>query len=259
MVRLLSTDFDGTLVDHFATPPVDPALFSVLGDLRSRGVHWAINTGRDLHFVDDGLREFQFPVEPDFVLTAEREVFHRGADGKWQDVGEWNQRCSAAHDELYAASGALLSDIEKFIETGVEAAPIEDAGRLVGLTAKDDQEMDKICAFLETERVRVPGFGYMRNSIWVRFCHEAYSKGTALSELRRLLGITADEIFAAGDHFNDLSMLDGIHAKWVCCPSNAVEAVQETVRKAGGYIAKGRCSTGVVEALGHFGVLSRML
>jgi hydroxymethylpyrimidine pyrophosphatase-like HAD family hydrolase len=55
MVRLLSTDFDGTLVDHFATPPVDPALFSVLGDLRSKGVHWAINTGRVLHFVDDGL------------------------------------------------------------------------------------------------------------------------------------------------------------------------------------------------------------
>ncbi|MEY5026668.1 MAG: hypothetical protein RLZZ244_2196, partial [Verrucomicrobiota bacterium] len=85
MIRLLSTDFDGTLVDHFANPPVDPALFRMLEVLRGRGVHWAINTGRDLPFVDEGLREFGFPVEPDFVLTAEREVFHRGAGGGWED------------------------------------------------------------------------------------------------------------------------------------------------------------------------------
>jgi hypothetical protein len=50
-------------------------------------------------------------------------------------------------------------------------------------------------------------------------------------------------------------MLDGVHAKWVMCPANSVEAVQKTVREAGGYVARGRCSTGVVEALEHFGAL----
>jgi hydroxymethylpyrimidine pyrophosphatase-like HAD family hydrolase len=117
--------------------------------------------------------------------------------------------------------------------------------------------MDKICVFLEEERRRVPGFAYMRNTIWVRFCHEAYSKGTALSELARLTGISRDEIFAAGDHYNDLPMLDGSCAKWVTCPSNAVPAVKEVVRLAGGYQARGRCSAGVVEALEHFGALVR--
>jgi hydroxymethylpyrimidine pyrophosphatase-like HAD family hydrolase len=38
MIKLLSTDFDGTLVDHFATPPVVPELFEALAELRSRGV-----------------------------------------------------------------------------------------------------------------------------------------------------------------------------------------------------------------------------
>jgi hydroxymethylpyrimidine pyrophosphatase-like HAD family hydrolase len=64
MIRLLSTDFDGTLVDHFGNPAVDPELFSTLKMLQSRGVFWAINTGRDLPFVDDGLREFDFTVTP---------------------------------------------------------------------------------------------------------------------------------------------------------------------------------------------------
>ena len=252
MIRLISTDFDGTLVDHFATPPVNRELFSVLEELRARGVHWAINTGRDLHFVDDGLREFEFPVQPDFVLTAEREVFHRGPGGKWQDFGDWNSRCYSAHDTLFESASDFLSDIRTFLaETAGEAEPIWEGTRMVGLAAKSEEEMDRICVFLEKERSKVPGFAYMRNTIWVRFCHEAYSKGTALAELARLVGIKRAEIFAAGDHYNDLPMLDGIHAQWVACPSNAVEAVQKTVRAAGGYVAEGRCSTGIIEALAH--------
>jgi hydroxymethylpyrimidine pyrophosphatase-like HAD family hydrolase len=137
----------------------------------------------------------------------------------------------------------------------LEANLIWEGGRMVGMAAKDELEMDRICEFLERERVRVPGFAYMRNTIWVRFCHEAYSKGTALAELGRLTGIGRDEIFAAGDHYNDLPMLDGLYARWVCCPSNSAPVVQETVRRAGGYVAQRRCSSGVVEALEHFGAL----
>ena len=48
MIKLLSTDFDGTLVDHDATPPVSPTLFEALSELRRRGVLWAVNTGREL-------------------------------------------------------------------------------------------------------------------------------------------------------------------------------------------------------------------
>lgn len=256
MIRLLSTDFDGTLVDHFATPPVDHRLFIALRELRSRGVYWAINTGRDLHFVDDGLREFQFPIAPDFVLTAEREVFHRDESGRWVDFGDWNQRCYSAHDSLFESASGFLEDIRMFLEeTESECEPIWDGTRMVGLAAKSEEEMDRICIFLERERVKVPGFAYMRNTIWVRFCHEAYSKGTALGELGRLLGIERDEIFAAGDHYNDLPMLDGVHARWVTCPGNAVDTVKEMVTGAGGYVAAGRCSTGVVEALIHFGAV----
>ena len=95
----------------------------------------------------------------------------------------------------------------------------------------------------------------MRNTIYLRFCHEAYSKGTALGELARLTGISREEIFAAGDHYNDLPMLDGRFAQWVACPGNAVAPVKEAVAQAGGYVAKGECSAGVVEALLYFGAL----
>jgi hydroxymethylpyrimidine pyrophosphatase-like HAD family hydrolase len=256
MIKLLSTDFDGTLVDHFATPPVERILWDTLQDLRSRGVLWAVNTGRTLNHIEEGLAEFGFPIEPDFVLTSEREVYHRGPGGKWQDFGDWNARCNHAHDRLFAQSEALLTDIRGFLESHGRAHPIYEGARMVGLAAEDDAAMDRICAFLEQERRRVPGFHFMRNTIYVRFCHEDYSKGTALGELARLTEIEREEIFAAGDHYNDLPMLDGRHARWVMCPSNAVEAVKETIRAAGGYVAKKACSGGVVEALEHFGALA---
>lgn len=252
MIKLLSTDFDGTLVDHAARPPVQPALFELLQELRREDVIWAINTGRELAHIDEGLREFGFPLEPDYVLTSEREVFHRGPAGDWQDFGDWNERCYRAHDELFAAADAFLGDIRTFLSREVEAHPIYDGRRMVGLAAANDDEMDRVCEFLDRERIRVPGFSYNRNSIYVRFSHEDYSKGTALAELGRLLQIGPSEIFAVGDHFNDLPMLDGLHAHWVACPANAVPEVKKLVTSAQGYVASAECSGGVVEALRHF-------
>lgn len=254
MIKLLSTDFDGTLVAHLAEPPVTPKLFRVLERARAAGVLWAVNTGRELAHIEEGLREFNFPLAPDYVLTAEREVYHRGPDGRWRDYGDWNARCVEAHETLFATATPFLEDVKTFLLHQVDAHPIYEGERMIGLAAANDVEMNRVCEFLDRERARVPGFQYQRNSIYARFCHEDYSKGTALTELARLLGLGAEQIFAIGDHFNDLPMLDGRHARHVGCPSNAVDEVKALVRKNGGYVAAGECSEGVVEALRHFGV-----
>jgi len=252
-IRLLSTDFDGTVVNHDTQPPVDPEFFRMVAELRAQGAVWAVNTGRVLWHIEEGLRELKFPFEPDYVLTSEREVFHRAPDGRWQDYGDWNKRCAEAHDILFAKASTLLADIEKFLANHPAAHPIYEGERLIGLATETDDDMEGVVEFLTRECVRVPGFQFMRNTIYVRFCHEAYSKGTALGELARLTGISRDEIFAAGDHYNDLPMLDGRHAAMPACPGNAVEAVKRTVREAGGFVAEGACSVGLVEALRHFG------
>jgi len=253
MIKLLSTDFDGTIVNHAASPPVAPEFFEMLAGLQAQGVQWAVNTGRVLWHIEEGLKELQFPVQPDYVLTSEREVFHRAADGCWQDFGDWNARCAAAHNELFFQAENLLADIERYLASHTRAHPIYEGERLIGMAGETDEEIDAVCGFLEKECARVPGFRFMRNTIYVRFCHEAYSKGTALGELGRLTGIPRDEIFAAGDHYNDLPMLDGRHARWVACPGNAMEAVKRTVGGAGGYVAQGACSEGIVEAMRFFG------
>ena len=254
-IRLLSTDFDGTLVDHEADPPVSPALFETLMALRRQGVLWAVNMGRVLWHIDSGLEEYRFPVSPDYVLTSEREGFHRNETGEWQDYGDWNTRCAADHDWLFSQASPLLADIHARFDRETWAHFEYDGNRMVGIVTETTEQMDDVCAFLERERLRVPGFNFMRNTIYLRFCHEAYSKGTALGELARLLGISREVIFAAGDHYNDLPMLDGVFAQWVACPRNACEPVKRAVLDAGGYVARADCSEGVVEALRHFGAI----
>jgi HAD superfamily hydrolase (TIGR01484 family) len=251
MIRLLSTDFDGTLVNHFARPPVVPALFELLRNLQDHGVLWAINTGRTLSHIVEGMREFGFPVEPDFVLTTEREVFRR-AGGGWEDFGDWNRRCFDAHEELFAVAAPLLEKIVFFVDAETNAEVIFEDSRPVGLVGKSDAEMNRILAFIDAERTHLPVFGYQQNTVYLRFCHRDYSKGSALGELARLTGIARGEICAVGDHYNDIPMLDGRYARWAGCPSNAAEAVKETVRASGGYVASGACSAGVVEIVERF-------
>jgi hypothetical protein len=112
--------------------------------------------------------------------------------------------------------------------------------------------MNQITEFIERTRVRHANLNYQRNTVYLRFCHADYHKGAALGELARLLEIPRENIFASGDHHNDISMLDGKAAGMPSCPANAIQEVQDAVQNAGGYVAKKQFGAGVHEALLHF-------
>jgi len=253
MIKLLSTDFDGTLVNHEKQPAVSNELFDLFLTLRKKGVLWAINTGRAVHHIVEGLEEFGFPFQPDYILTCEREVFRKrkDADEGWEPFGDWNERCTRAHDELFLQAKPIISEIHNFIKNKTNAHPINDIGG-IGIVASDEDEMEYIATYIDSLRSRLPAFHYQRNTRYMRFCHTDYSKGTALGELGRLVGISKDDIFAAGDHYNDIPMLNGHFAKWVACPANSADAVKQTVLSANGYVATALCSEGIVESLNFF-------
>jgi hydroxymethylpyrimidine pyrophosphatase-like HAD family hydrolase len=255
-IRLLSTDFDGTLIDFAAAPQVDRELFEVLAALRSQGVLWAINTGRALRHILEGLAEHGFPLQPDFILTSERHIFRpspalNGGSPGWEDFGPWNAQCDLAHDALFFQTKAMMAEIRSFIQKETAARFIDDFTGL-GFVGSSDEEVNRILHFVDSRRIHFPDFAYQRNTLYVRFCHQDYHKGAALGELGRLLEIPREQIFAAGDHLNDLPMLDGRHARWVACPGNSAEEVKELVRVVGGHVSQGRAGTGTVEALKRF-------
>jgi HAD superfamily hydrolase (TIGR01484 family) len=252
-IRLLSIDFDGTMVSRVSEPVLDRECMKLIGDLQNDGAVWAINTGRSVELLESGLADFEFPIRPDFILTTEREVFRPGANGEeWEPFGDWNERCARDHAELFSSAQSILAEVVDFVTQKTKAQLLYHAQGLEGLRAESDEEMDRIVQFIENARGDETKFDYQRNTIYLRFCHADYHKGAVLAELARLIAIPRENIFAAGDHHNDISMLNGEVAGMPACPANAIDEVKTAVRSAGGYVAERQHGAGVHEALQHF-------
>jgi len=247
-LRLLSTDFDGTLIAHPSDGRCSPAFAGVLNRHRQAGGLWAINTGRGLEHAIEGIGMFCAPYEPDYLLTNEREIFLRTGEGVWEPDRPWNDLCRDRHDELFSRAGGIFARIGELASGSSDVTLIEENDRLVGLVTSSETIMEEVAGFIDRETVHLPDFSYQRNTVYLRFCHRDYHKGAALGELCRSLTIRPGEVFAAGDHFNDLSMLDGRFATFPCCPSNAIAEVKSVVQTAGGYVASQVAADGVAEA-----------
>ncbi|HEY8900160.1 MAG TPA: HAD hydrolase family protein [Chthoniobacterales bacterium] len=248
-LRLISTDFDGTLIQPHFDGRCQPAFAAALADFKAAGGHWAINTGRSLEHIIEGVTLFAAPFEPDYVLTHEREIWHRDSDGVWRDYGDWNRICRERHAALFQQAKDIFRRVREVLAGAHDVNLIEENGVPSGLITADEAAMDRVAALLDSLRGEVPDFHYQRNTIYLRFCHAAYDKGTALAELCRIAGFAREEVFASGDHYNDLPMLDGRFAAHVACPANAIPEVKSAVLAAGGAVASASFGDGTAEAL----------
>ncbi len=251
-IRLLSTDFDGTLIGHEPDARAAASLTSALRHLRDQGAAWAVNTGRQLWFALEGLEHARLPHDPEFVLSSEKDIYRRTDGGDWEAFGEWNERTERQTVELLAGASHVLDAIRDMSARDASVEILYENGRMAGLMTADAATMDRVVETLRALASDVPDFSFNRNTVWLRFRHCEIHKGSALAELARLLGIARDEVLAIGDHHNDIPMLDGTSAGMVACPANAVGEVKDIVRAAGGYVSPRPWSEGVADAIRHF-------
>ena len=73
-IKLISTDFDGTIFAEFEDPPIPAELQQLIGDLQAHGVKWVINTGRDMSSLMEALGRAKIAIEPDYLVLVEREI-----------------------------------------------------------------------------------------------------------------------------------------------------------------------------------------
>lgn len=246
---LISLDFDGTLCleDHF--PKVHDSIHEALEEWSKRGALWLINTGRSLPHAMEGLVEAKFTTRPAFLITRERDIHSLNAFNRWVPHGSWNADAEKAHRKLFRRCRNLLKSIRRFVEDQTLASFLELPEEPAGIVASNVEEMEMICAFVDPLLKEEPDLRYERNSIYLRFSHRAYSKGTALAHLARSLGLPPEKVFAAGDNYNDLTMLDPEVAAHLACPANALPEVREHVRTSGGFCSELPGAAGVAEAL----------
>jgi hydroxymethylpyrimidine pyrophosphatase-like HAD family hydrolase len=247
-IQLISTDFDGTLFAEFENPPIPEAVQKLIGDLQAGGAKWVINTGRDMSSLMEALGRSQIPVEPDYLVLVEREIYCH-SDSQYLGLEEWNTGCARAHAELFERVRTDVPRIVAWISARFHARLYEDAYSPFCMVAGNNGDADVIHNYLTEYSRGIPHLTVVRNDVYARFSHEAFNKGTALAEITRRLGLSPEVVFAAGDWLNDLPMLSRRYARWLAAPSNAVEPVKQVVREQGGHVSELSHGNGVAEGL----------
>ena len=250
-LKLLSTDFDGTLVGYTPEESCVDVLALELENMERSGALWSINTGRPLFYLLEGLEHFQAPIRPHYIMTNERHVYHYDDRQGWVAFGDWNQQCDLIHDELFKTCGRFFEQVEDLVlEYGGAVTILDDLeGAPEGLLAENEEMLDGITLRLMSLSHRPQDFLFQRTPICLRFCHRLYHKGAVLGELSRLLSIKSDHILAIGDHHNDLPMMHPQVAGMVACPANAHEAIKRAVHEAGGHVSLHHAGAGTAEGI----------
>lgn len=251
---LLCFDFDGTFIDPNNSTEVDPLLMSSLEELRTRGAVFAINTGRSLIEAMEGMHRCGLRDFPDYLIAWEREIYQPNQFRRWIDYGNWNKKCRKDHLKLFKKNRKFLNRVKQFVEEQSKAKWVASSDEPAAIIATSDEEMDQLCELIEKEIINSSpkNLSYERNSIYLRFAHSSYNKGTTATSLGELIGVSPKNTFAIGDNHNDLSMLDKRIASMIACPANSVQSVKDKVQKQGGYVASQNAGAGVAEAIGHF-------
>ncbi|MEW6156832.1 MAG: HAD family hydrolase [Verrucomicrobiota bacterium] len=250
-IKLVATDFDGTLHTDFETPPVALELQNLIAALQACGVTWVINTGRDLASLSEALEKAELPIVPDYVITVEREIHYRNGVG-FLPLLEWNRRCAELHHQLFQRVRTLLPQFVEWLTGRYEATVYEDPYSPFCLIARNGHDAEAI----ERQAIlffrEIDDLTYVRNDVYGRFSHREYDKGSTLAEIARRIGAGPDQVLAAGDHVNDLPMLCQTRAKFLVAPANAIESVKKVVRAQNGYVSHQPHGYGVARGLEYF-------
>ncbi|MEI6654908.1 MAG: HAD hydrolase family protein [Verrucomicrobiota bacterium] len=253
VATVLAFDFDGTLHDPAGQQPVPAGFFQLIQQLRrDQAMAWGINTGRSLPHLVDGFAESRFPILPDWVVAREREIYFHSPGGRWLPHDAWNRSCEQQIHGLFKRLRRLLDSIRHLVEQSTGAQWLAMDGEPAGIISRTEEEMEWIVGKLAVLTRDEPLLGWQRNSVYLRFGHRDFQKGSSLSAVARHYSLGPANCFAIGDSHNDLEMLDPRHAQMAACPGNALAEVKEHVTSSGGYVAQAVHGAGVIEALRHF-------
>lgn len=250
-VRMFVTDADGTLMGH--RPEFDQYrdFRNKINELRNAyGAVWVVCTGRRLRGYRQIFRPMNtFGIKPDFVIASHAYIYECKPWG-FLPHWIWNLRVLWLQ---WREQWALRRAIPRLRRAVLSHNPF---ARLVYCSSEqltfqfDDDSAANYSAGILREGIR--GHRYLQmfevpGEIEVRAI--PFTKGLAVGELARHLGVSNGQILVVGDGLNDISMIGMTPPCLTACPGNAVAEVIEAVHKTGGHIAAGHSLGGVLEAL----------
>ena len=252
-IRVIATDFDLTVYDY-RDPSAMRSLETLFADLDRRGIMIGLASGRERESLLEELIKIGFEwgrPYPHFVICSEGEILR--TDGRdWPGAEAWNA------ERLKKVK--LWHDI---IEARLDCAVSWASRRSIPLTRAVRKTAGGVDVVFDTpenaERVRkwiLDKFGddgrqtvVSRNHHIVLSMPADVSKGAALTELARIIGIQSAQVLAIGDNLNDWSMLGEKRGFKVGAVGNAIDEIKAGVAANGGHVASGHIADGVAEII----------
>lgn len=259
--RLIAADLDGTLLDD--TYRIMPELLAAIDAARSQGTDLAVATGRLYPSALPFARELKVTLP---IIASNGAVVKDPATGELISqvtldralaIEALNltenataQRFVNVQDAFYtdAAEEASRKYSEALKINFVRRVPLQDVittDPIMVVIRDSESEISRLT------RILAEHFGdrvYMANSkpFFIDINNPAVSKGAALRDLCRRLGIAPEEVIAVGDGWNDREMFQeaGLGA--------AVSNAPESLREHADYVCENQSFHGVIEVIRRF-------
>jgi len=255
-ILLVCLDFDGTIMTYDEEPGyLHPRVTATLNQLARLGIAWCTNSGREMdnqRLILEASRKKGLKHMPVALICGESFIF-RLREGSYVSSEPWNTAVRGLlktfHQEVQSVLKPHMEDWRSRYQPTVYAGE-EYTTFLVG-------DEDGKPARLHGELVQritgaVPRGMVTRNGGWLVILPSHLGKGNVLRTYIGGAGFSPGDVLTVGDHFNDISMLDGSVVSNVGCPGDAVPEVAEAVRRAGGWVASAKGPEGTVEVIERY-------
>ena len=254
-IRLICLDFDGTIMSYDGGQEFfHPLAVDMLNRLPQLGIAWCTNSGREqqnhLKILETS-RARGLCHMPSALLCSESLIFPR-RDGRYESCENWNRQ---AIDDLKTFHGVLQHILHPFMAGWMSRyeAMVYAGDTYTTLCVPDVDNRSELLFQEMIVAIRpVPRAMVTRNGGWLSFLPEHLGKGNVLRAYLKMTGVGMGQALAIGDHFNDLSMLDGRVTRNVGCPGSAVPDVVQSVRVAQGHVASVGGPEGTIEVVEYF-------
>ncbi|MDA0989180.1 MAG: HAD hydrolase family protein [Verrucomicrobia bacterium] len=253
-IGLIATDLDGTLIGSANELPLYTDFNARIDNLRSTNqTIWAACTGRTF----SSFWEFFLPMRrmgilPDYVIIRHAFIYRLTKFGFLPHLA-WNINILLKQwKEGIGAREAIDQCHETMTGGAIGVSTIRREGHRLCLRFDSDEAAGVAAGLLREKTHKFKNLKVLVYGRDVDVRSVPATKGVAISELARHLGIEHQHILTIGNGYNDMSMLDSRVAGMTGCPSNSVEDVLEAVHRQGGHVASNRALMGVMEILDAF-------
>jgi HAD superfamily hydrolase (TIGR01484 family) len=250
-IRLFVTDADGTLLGRRPEFEQYRAFRVKIDELRTHyRTFWVVCTGRSLRSFNSVFLPMRtFGIVPDYVIARHAYIYEKIRVG-YKPHWLWNiQVLHLQGQDMWRVRRAIPRLRRAVLSRNPFARVVFQNAMRICFKFDDDGAANFGAEIIHREAKPYKHLQVFHHLREVDVRTVPFTKGLAVTELARHLGVPPGQILVVGDGHNDISMMEMHPAIRTACPSNAAAEVIETVHRTGGHIAGTRSLGGVMDIL----------